>query len=64
MQKKYFIFILTILTAFILGSCGQQTVEEQRAALEKSNKEKGGVGVHYNYNGPNSNPSGVSKIDE
>lgn len=54
MKKIFTITIISILTALALSACGAPA-DEQKAYIEKLNKERGGVGIEYNYDGPNLN---------
>ncbi|MBI5413519.1 hypothetical protein HZA42_04195 [Candidatus Peregrinibacteria bacterium] len=56
---KYIFAILTvILIAAMLSGCGKPTppssyVQEERAKIDGLNKKQGGVGINYNFQGPN-----------
>ncbi len=52
MIKKIIIAILALLA---LVSCGAKSsvTNVSDADIQKLNKERGGLGIHYNYTGPN-----------
>lgn len=61
-MKLFFKIIFATLLLALLVSCGQKTpalysLEAQEAKIDELNKKLGGLGINYNYNAPNKNPS-------
>lgn len=61
-MKLFSKIIFAAFLLLLLASCGQKSpvpysLEAQEAKIDELNKKLGGVGINYNYNAPNNNPS-------